>query len=110
MISSLQSPRRSAVRVGVDLVPLLELHSPQLSREPPCPYLVMLVPSSSSRDSSPSHQITKLMGRPGLAFSTLAVVALVSPTPDDAQNSAPGLEGSMSAATPRPTSASETAP
>src|SRR5690606_19811934 len=101
-ISSRQSPNRSAERVGVDLVPLFEAHWPQVSREPP-PYFVIVVPSSSSRDSSPSHQITKLICD-GLLPRVWAVVALRNGTPPDAHISAPGLSGSMSAATPRPVS------
>jgi len=42
--------------------------------------------------------------RAGLAVGD-PVVALVNPTPEAAQNSAPGLPGKMSSATPRPTSA-----
>ena len=48
-ISSRQSPSRSAVNVGVALLPLFDAHWAQLSSVPP-PYLVIEVPSSSSRE------------------------------------------------------------
>src|SRR6187549_1455733 len=88
--SSRQSPIRSATRLGTDLLPLLEAHTVQVSRLP-APSLLMVVPFSSSRVSSASHQIRKLTELGCGPPSKRPVVALVSPTPAPAQNSAPGL-------------------
>ena len=54
MISSRQSPSRSAVRTGVDLVPLFDEQPAAVSKVPP-PALLIDVPSSSSRHSSASQ-------------------------------------------------------
>src|SRR5690242_21760440 len=103
MTSSRQSPKRSAVKVGVDLVPLLELHSAHDCNVPVAPYLVIDVPSSSSRDSSASHQMTKLIDE-GAEPRFLPVAVSRSGVPRAAHISAPGLSGEMSAATARPVS------
>src|SRR5262249_34442171 len=59
--SSRQSPVRSAVSAGVDLVPLFELTPLAVSRRlvAPALHLSMWFESRSSRVSSASHQITK---------------------------------------------------
>src|SRR5262245_50537406 len=101
MTSSRQSPMMSAVRAGVDLVPLFDVTPEPVSSRvsPPVPYLSMWLLSNSSRCASPSHQITKLVD-PGLRDATWApLVALRSPpTPDD-HTSAPALPDQMSSAT-----------
>ena len=89
MTSSRQSPSRSAVSAGVDLVPLFDAQPLALRIELP-PYLLIDVPSSSSRVSSASHQIRKFCDdgfEPRLAF----VVAENTPSTLDAHISAPGL-------------------
>src|SRR5690606_748591 len=100
MASSRQSPNRSAVSEGVDLVPLLEAPPEAVSRTAP-PAFWMVIPSSNSRSRSPSHQARKLV----LLGEMLTTVPEALRTPPAApQNSAPGLEARMSAAAPRPTS------
>src|SRR5690242_10057157 len=90
--SSRQSPNRSAVSAGVDFVPLLDATPEPLSSvvSPPLPYLLMWVPSSSSRTVSPSHQIRKLV-EPGLRPRLAPVVALRRLPPWADHISAPGL-------------------
>src|SRR6187402_1871240 len=92
--SSRQSPKRSAVREGVDLVPLLDSHPAAVSRVAP-PALWIRLASTNSRSRSPSHHPRKfeepvptVTGWPA-AFRT---------PPDGPQNSAPGLDSRMSAA------------
>src|SRR5688572_2413704 len=102
--SSRQSPRTSADRFGVALVPLIELAPSAVSRRASLdvPYLSTWFPSSSSRTGSASHQ-TRKFALPGVR-PTLAPVELnrlVSPVPAP-QNSAPGLPAYTSPATPRP--------
>src|SRR5688572_9106754 len=104
MTSSRQSPITSATRLGTLLVLLLEAHCWHWSRLP-APSFVIVVPFSSSRDSSASHQMRKLMEFGCGPPSSSPVAALLSALPDEAQNSAPGLPGTMSAITARPTSA-----
>src|SRR5207253_8565366 len=69
-------------------------------------HFVMVLRSSNSRSGSPSHQIAKLHDR---GLRSLTCSPFVFHTPDspgpDAQNSNPLCRGSMSAASPRPTSA-----
>src|SRR3954454_489890 len=93
--SSRQSPNRSALRAGFDLVPLLAATPDPVSRRvsPPVPYLSMWVASSSSRLVSPSHQTVKLV-EPGWRpmVAPLASNRPLMPAPED-QNSAPGLPG-----------------
>src|SRR4029453_3965260 len=91
--SSRQSPRTSADRFGVALVPLIELAPSAVSSRvsPPVPYLSTWLLSSSSRKGSASHQ-TRKFALPGVR-PTLAPVELnrfVSPVPEP-QNSAPAL-------------------
>src|SRR5689334_14783599 len=93
--SSRQSPRRSAVSVGVDLVPLLEAQPDAESSAPEAPSLVIEVPSSSSRVSSASHQMRKFW-EPGLAPTFALLVAECRLSTLDAHISAPGLLASTS--------------
>src|SRR5262245_43727194 len=91
--SSRQSPKRSADRFGVALVPLMDDAPEAVSRRvsPAVPYLSMWLPSSSSRTKSPSHQMRKLteLGlRPTLPAKALNRLVMPSPAP---QNSAPAL-------------------
>src|SRR5512145_100369 len=91
--SSRQSPRISAERFGVALVPLMDDAPDAVSNRvsPPVPYLSMWLLSSSSRTKSPSHQITKLteLGlRPALPPEELKRLVMPSPPP---QKSAPAL-------------------
>src|SRR5262245_59405469 len=109
--SSRQSPVRSAVSAGVDLVPLFELRPLVVSKRlvAPALHLSMCVPSSSSRVSSPSHHTRKFCDVglvPRLAF----VVAENNPVTLDAHISAPALDDVMSSATQRPVSAPLTGP
>src|SRR5678815_1985587 len=103
MISSRQSPSRSAVSAGVDLVPLFEAQPLALRIELP-PYLLIDVPSSSSRVSSPSHQMRKFCDD-GLLPRLALLVAEIRPSVLDAHISAPGFDAEMSSATQRPVSA-----
>src|SRR5690606_34807706 len=80
------------------------MHSSHWSRRVPLA-LLMVVPSSVSRSSSPSHHITKLIWLGLPEPTTTLVVALRNAGSADDQNSAPGLLASTSAATPRPLSA-----
>src|SRR5258706_4612721 len=84
--SSRQSPMKSAVSAGVDLVPLCGAHSLHESKVAP-PYFAIEVLSSSSRVSSPSHQIKKLI-EPGAPPRFLPVAASKSPVPPAAHISA----------------------
>src|SRR5215475_16136943 len=63
--SSRQSPRMSALRQGVALVPLFEEIPESASSGDVLPasqfHLVIAVPSSNSRNRSPSHQTPKLI-------------------------------------------------
>src|SRR5215468_5301992 len=63
--SSRQSPRMSALRFGVALVPLLEAMPESESSVVVFPWvqfhLLIVVPSSNSRSRSPSHQTPKLI-------------------------------------------------
>src|SRR5688572_32286942 len=102
MISSRQSPSRSAVSAGVDLVPLFDAQPLALSSEPP-PYLLIDVPSSSSRLSSASHQMRKFCDD-GLLPTFALVLAENIPSTLDDHISAPGLLADTSAATQRPVS------
>src|SRR5215510_5947755 len=102
--SSRQSPRISADRFGVDLVPLIDDAPEAVSKRvsPPVPYLSMWLLSSSSRTKSPSHhtrKLTELGLRPALPPEPLKRLVMPSPAP---QNSAPALPAKMSPATPRP--------
>src|SRR6185436_11884168 len=105
--SSRQSPYRSAVSMGVDLVPLLALTPLAVSKRvvvPPA-YLSIWLASSSSRVSSPS-QYTRKFCEPGAAArSALLVAENKRPPVLDAHTSAPGLAASTSSATQRPVSA-----
>src|SRR5512138_1041199 len=101
MTSSRQSPNRSALRAGVDFVPLFEIH-PSAVKSLPALYLSIWFPSSSSLVRSPSHQIRKLQDE---GESPIRFPFIVKSPSDPAHHiSAPGLEGSISAATPLPTS------
>src|SRR5262249_17454900 len=64
--SSRQSPRMSALRFGVALVPLFEATPAGESSAVVVPvsqfHFEIVVPSRSSRRRSPSHQIPKLIG------------------------------------------------
>src|SRR5262245_40853048 len=91
--SSRQSPKISADRFGVALVPLMDDAPEAVSSRvsPAVPYLSMWLLSSSSRTKSPSHQIRKLawLGlRPTLPPEVLKRLVMPSPAP---QNSAPAL-------------------
>src|SRR5262245_14252931 len=93
MTSSRQSPKRSADRLGVALVPSMDDAPVAVNKRvsPPVPYLSMWLLSSSSRTNSPSHQIRKLteLGlRPALPAEALKRLVIPSPAP---QNSAPAL-------------------
>src|SRR6187549_170915 len=101
--SSRQSPYRSAVSVGVDFVPLFEDTPFAVSKRVVAPLanLSMRLLSSSSRDSSASHQTRKLV-EPGAVPKRTLVGAANSPPVLEAHISAPGLLGSMSSATQRP--------
>src|SRR5215467_3866570 len=63
--SSRQSPKMSALKHGVAFVPLLEAIPESESRLVVFPWsqfhLLIVVPSSSSRSKSPSHQTPKLI-------------------------------------------------
>src|SRR5215470_9172391 len=63
--SSRQSPKMSALRQGVAFVPLLEAIPESESRLDVFPasqfHLLIVVPSSNSRNRSPSHQTPKLI-------------------------------------------------
>jgi len=59
--SSRQSPRKSADRQGLPLVPLMETQ-PEAVKRAPTLYLERVIPSNISRKRSPSHQAAKLMG------------------------------------------------
>ena len=108
--SSRQSPRMSAQRQGFDLVPLFEAQPSAVSSRPARAgrrsHLAIVVPSSSSRSRSPSHQTPKLQDR-GLRIGDLLAAGdrtrPSSPRPE-AHISYPRWRGSMSIATPRPTS------
>src|SRR3569832_1449453 len=107
--SSLQAPVSSAVCTVVDLVPLLEAHAVQDSSEPEAPYLVIEVPSSSSRVSSASQYSRKFTG-PGREAAVepvmmrAPVVAEIMPSTPVAHISAPGVAAETSSATHRPVS------
>src|SRR5262245_55735551 len=103
MISSRQSPSRSAVSVGVDLVPLFDAQPLADSRVLP-PNLLIEVPSSSSRVSSASHQMRKFCEL-GLVPTLALLDAENRPVTLDDHISAPGLLAEMSSATQRPVSA-----
>src|SRR3569623_1877367 len=109
LTSSHQSPVRSAVSTGDDLVPLLEAHAVQDSSEPEAPYLVIEVPSSSSRVSSASQYSRKFTG-PGREAAVepvmmrAPVVAENMPSTPVAHISAPGVAAETSSATHRPVS------
>src|SRR5215510_12452809 len=103
MISSRQSPSRSAVSAGVDFEPLFDAQPLALRIELP-PYLLIDVPSSSSRVSSASHQIRKFC-EDGLLPRLAFVLAENRPVTLDDHISAPGLLAEMSSATQRPVSA-----
>src|SRR4030095_15404614 len=96
-------PAGRAASAGVDLVPCFEAQPLALKIELP-PYLLIDVPSSSSRVSSASHQMRKFCDDgfdPRLAW----VVAEIRPSVLDAHISAPGFDAEMSSATQRPVSA-----
>src|SRR5262249_14804712 len=91
--SSRQSPKISADRFGVDLVPLMDDAPVAVSKRVSAlvPYLSMWLLSSNSRTKSPSHQIRKLteLGlRPTAPPEPLKRFVMPSPAP---QNSAPAL-------------------
>src|SRR5688572_7433293 len=102
-ISSRQSPNRSAVKVGVALLWLFDMHSAHDNNSAPAP-LVTRVASSRSRSSSAPHHSKKLikLGLFALSASPCAAERKSGSAAD--QNSAPGLLATMSAATPRPLS------
>src|SRR3569832_1498430 len=105
--SSLQSPVRSAVSTGVDLVPLLDAQAVQDSSDPDAPYFVVDVPSSSSRVSSASQYSRKFTG-PGREAAVeplmmrAPMVAENRPSTPVAHISAPGVAAETSSATHRP--------
>src|SRR5512133_2164083 len=101
MTSSRQSPNKSALRTGVDLVPLFETH-PSAVKSLPTLYLSMWFPSKSSLLKSPSHQIRKFVEEGESPIRSPFIFN--SPSEPENHISAPGLEGSISSATPRPTS------
>src|SRR3569832_571726 len=109
LTSSLQSPVRSAVSTGVDLVPLLDAQAVQDSSDPDAPYFVIEVPSSSSRVSSASQYSRKFAG-PGREAAVgpdmrrAPVVAEILPSTPVAYFSAPGVAAETSSATHRPVS------
>ena len=102
--SSRQSPKRSALKQGVDLVPLLDATELSVSRfvSPLVPYLSIWLLSSSSRTVSASHQIRKLV-EPGFRPTLLPELLLMPLTAED-HASAPALPAQTSPATPRPLS------
>src|SRR6185312_1245160 len=83
--SSRQSPSTSATSAGVAFVPLFDAQSAQESSVCP-PYFWIEVLSSSSRDSSPSHQIKKLIDG-GASPSCLPDLASNRPVLPDAHTS-----------------------
>src|SRR6185312_2996623 len=109
--SSRQSPSRSAVSVGTDLVPLFDATPLADSSRlvVPLAYLSMCVLSSSSRVSSPSQYTTKLVD-PGMVPRLALVVAENIPLVLDDHISAPGLLASTSSATQRPVSSPSMGP
>src|ERR1700690_3182488 len=88
--SSRQSPSRSAVMVGVFLVPLFPEHWAQVSKVPP-PALLIELAFSSSRHSSASQYMTKLLPEPG------------PPEAPVAHNTWPGPEHDALVSSPVPT-------
>src|SRR6266496_1202583 len=85
--SSLQSPRMSALRTGVALVPLLEVQPSATSRvvsvaSDQC-HLEMVLRSSNSPRTSPSQNTPKLHERGVVSeiFSPLALNKPVTPAP-----------------------------
>ncbi len=58
--SSLQSPMMSALRVGVDLLPLFDEQPSAVRMPPSSSYWRTVLLLSTSRDRSPSHQTRKL--------------------------------------------------
>src|SRR4051794_40142278 len=80
--SSRQSPKISAQRHGVDLVPLLETHPSATSSGDSLSvfqsHLVMRLESSNSRSVSPSHQTPKLQER-GLRWETVSPLTFQTP-------------------------------
>src|SRR5688500_10784807 len=104
MISSRQSPNRSPLNAGFDLVPLLVVAPSAVSSRvsPPGPYLSTWLPSTSSRTVSASHHgrwFAEPGLRPMLAPEALRRKVMLGPAP---QYSAPSCPDQMSAATPRP--------
>src|SRR5437763_1826611 len=81
--SSRQSPNISATNAGVALVPLFDAHWAHDTKVLP-PYFVIVVLSSSSRVSSPSHQIKKLVEAGPLPIC-LPLAASIKPGPPEAQ-------------------------
>src|SRR5262245_58201820 len=82
MTSSRQSPKRSALRAGVDLVPLFDERPPGERIELPVPvrwfHFVIVVPSRISRSRSASHQIAKFIC-PGRPLEICVPLALIKP-------------------------------
>src|SRR6185436_13172682 len=85
--SSRQSPRISALNAGVAFVPLFDVQPSAVSKTVSVPsvqfHLVMRLRSSSSRNTSPSHQTPKLheRGSRSAIFSPLALNSPVTPAP-----------------------------
>src|SRR5437870_12441363 len=85
--SSRQSPKMSAHRHGVALVPLFEAQPSAVSSTFSVSFsqshLVIVVRSRISRSRSPSHQTPKLheRGRRSLIFSPLQLYSPVTPPP-----------------------------
>ena len=107
-ISSHQSPSISAERVGLDFDPLFLLHSSQSNNNSLTPsnelYLDIRVPSSNSRDKSPSHQEAILIEIPRVA-GLITSPFIFHITCDAIEHITTRLElGSISAAIQRPTS------
>src|SRR5262245_12263996 len=105
--SSRQSPNRSPLSAGVDLVPLLDVAPVAVSSREDVLFakfhLSITLLFSSSRSGSASHQIAKLHDG-GTVPLIVAPALLKSPEmpPPATQYSAPRWRGSMSAARPRP--------
>ncbi|KYF97122.1 hypothetical protein BE20_39760 [Sorangium cellulosum] len=98
--SSRQSPRMSALSVGLLFVPLFAAHPFAVKPSPSPSYCWTLLLSRSSRLRSASHQMRKLddEGRLPAAPPSEPRKSWLLLT----HASLPGLRGSMSAATPRP--------
>src|SRR5215475_11429690 len=100
--SSRQSPRMSAERTGVALMPLLEATPLAVSSRvlPFGSYLSICVLSRSSRTGSASHHTVKL-SEGGLVADTCRPLVSKSPEVAELHDSAPGLPAQMSSDLPR---------